>query len=331
MTGAIVGTGYMGMKHAEILQKLTDKLLLCSTDEATGKNLAKKYGGSFYRNYQQMMDEGKPDFLSVCVPTFLHVEVVKAALERAIPVLCEKPFTLEWESAADLLALSRKKNTLLMVAHCLRFSKPYAYLKRCLEDGRYGALKRLHMYRNSARPNWSADNWFANVQRSGGIIRDLHIHDTDMSVNLLGVPNAVFTAGGDEGCTTFFCYGDIVVTADASWRNASAYPFSAGFDAVFEKACLVYEKEVLTLFEGQSQTQPLDTEIFPAELASDDMMENELRYFVRCVMSGEAPLLCKPEETVESIFVSCAQSRSAQKHGFESITVSRSQRELEGF
>lgn len=317
----MIGTGYMGATHAGILHKLTDKLLICSADEPTGKALAEKYGGSFYADYTQMMDEAKPDFVSVCVPTFLHPPVVKAALERNIPVLCEKPFTLDGDGALALLRLARDKGTLLMVAHCLRFSRPYAYLKDCIADRRFGPLKSLHMYRNSAKPGWSVGNWFANAARSGGIIRDLHIHDTDMAVNLLGAPKAVYTTGSDCCCSTVFSYDGITVTADASWRNAPAFPFSAGFDAIFENACLVYEKEVLALYEGDRKTQPLDTAEFSAEFVSDDMMENELSYFVQCVKTGSSPVLCDPAETLQTMFVSCAQSCSAEKKAFETVNI----------
>ena len=141
MIGAVIGTGYMGATHAAIFCKLTDKLLICSADEPTGRAMAEKHGGSFYADYTQMMDEAKPDFVSVCVPTFLHPPVVKAALERNIPVLCEKPFTLDADTAISLLKLARERGTLLMVAHCLRFSRPYAYLKDCITDCRFGPLK----------------------------------------------------------------------------------------------------------------------------------------------------------------------------------------------
>ena len=312
MTAAIIGTGYMGKTHAAIFSRLADQLIICSADEETGKALAAQYGSSFYADYTQMLEAETPDLVSVCVPTFLHFPVVKAALERGIPVLCEKPFTLDESSAVTLTKLAREKNVLLMVAHCLRFSRPYAYLKQCIADRRFGKLCGLHMYRNSASPNWSVGNWFANVQRSGGIIRDLHIHDTDMAVNLLGLPQSVYTSGSDCMCSSVFAYGEgLTVTADASWRNAPAFPFSAGFDAVFEEGCLVFDKDVLTLYRGDSRIQRLEEVELPEEFASGDMMENELRYFVQCVKTGAAPSLCPPEQTLQTIFLSCAQSRSA--------------------
>lgn len=322
MTAAIIGTGYMGKTHAAILSRLADKLIICSADEETGKALAAQYGSSFYADHTQMLEAETPDLVSVCVPTFLHFPIVKAVLERGIPVLCEKPFTLEEADAVTLTKLAREKNVLLMVAHCLRFSRPYACLKQCIADGSLGRLRSLHMYRNSAKPNWSVGNWFANVQRSGGIIRDLHIHDTDMAVNLLGLPGAVYTSGGDCACASVFAYGDgLTVTADASWRNAAAFPFSAGFDAVFEEGCLVYEKDVLTLYRGDAQLQPLESMELPPEFASGDMMENELRYFVQCVKTGASASLCPPEQTLQTIFLSCAQSRSAASGSFETVDI----------
>lgn len=320
MTAAVIGTGYMGKTHVAILSRLADKLVLCSADEATGKALAAQYGCSFYADYTQMLEAETPDFVSVCVPTFLHFPVVKAILERGIPVLCEKPFTLDEASAVTLTELAKTKGVLLMVAHCLRFSRPYAFLKQCIDSRQLGQLRSLHMYRNSAKPNWSVGNWFSNVQRSGGIIRDLHIHDTDMAVNLLGLPQAVYTSGSDCTCSSVFSYGeDLTVTAAASWRNAPAFPFSAGFDAVFEDGCLVFDKDVLTLYSGDSQLHPLEEAGLPPEFASEDMMENELRYFVQCVQTGASPALCPPEQTLQTIFLSCAQSRSAAGGIFETV------------
>ena len=320
MTGAVIGTGYMGKTHAAIFKPLTDRLLLCSNDLPTGQALAAELDATFYNDYTQLLEKEKPDFISVCLPTFLHFSAVQSALRNGIPVLCEKPFTLDENSALALVTLSQETGTPLMVAHCLRFSRPYAYLKKVLREGTFGPLKSLHMYRNSPKPNWSVGNWFASTQRSGGIIRDLHIHDTDMAVNLLGVPKAVYTSATECSCSSVFDYGkNLTVTAEASWRSASAFPFSAGFDAVFEKACLVYANEVLTLYEdSRIIPSPEEAPLFP-ELTHSDPMKNELRYFLRCITSGTAPALCPPEESLQTIFLSCAQSRSAESGCFEAI------------
>jgi len=290
-----------------------DALVICSADVPTGQALAREYGCAFYEDYLDMMDTEHPDFVSVCVPTYMHPDVVRAAIDRGIPVLCEKPFTLE---AADALALQRlaaQKQVPLMIGHCLRFSRPYVYLKNCIADGRFGKLQSLRLHRNSARPGWSVDNWFANLARSGGIIRDLHIHDTDMVISLLGVPEAVYTRGNDSCCTTVFSYPEnLVVVGEASWRNTPGFPFCAGFDAVFEKACVVCQNDSVTLHLGQQQLSPLEEEAFPAAIASADMMTNELRYFCHCLRTGSYPALCDPAETVKTMYVSCAQSESAR-------------------
>lgn len=322
MKGAVIGTGYMGKTHIGILKKFLDILVICSADVETGEALARECSGRFYGDYREMLEKEQLDFVSVCVPTYMHFPVVKAALERNVAVLCEKPFTLTEADALALFALAQERNVPLMVGHCLRFSRAYAYLKQCITELPFGKLRSLHMARNSARPGWSPDNWFANIERSGGIIRDLHIHDTDMAVNLLGVPEAVYTTGNDCCCTTVFSYpGDMTVTATASWRGAPAFPFSAGFDAVFDNACLVYEKDTLTLYRGDQQEAPLAQAALPSALESADMMENELRYFCSCLEQGTQPALCHPAETVKTVFVSCAQSRSLAKGAFEKIEI----------
>ena len=322
MKGAVIGTGYMGKTHIGILKNIVDTLVICSADAETGEALARECSCRFYGDYREMLEKEQLDFVSVCVPTFMYYSVVKEALEHNIPVLCEKPFTLTEADALQLYSLAKQRGVLLMVAHCLRFSRAYAYLKDCIADLRFGKLHSLHMFRNSARPGWSPDNWFANIERSGGIVRDLHIHDTDMAVNLLGVPEAVYTTGSDCCCTTVFSYPEsVTVTATASWRGAPAFPFSAGFDAVFENGCLVYEKDILTLYQGDEQEEPLAQATLPPALERDDMMENELRYFCHCLEQGIQPALCHPAETVKTIFVSCAQSRSLAKECFEKVKI----------
>lgn len=322
MIAGVIGTGYMGKTHINILKKRADTLVICSADEQTGRALAQECGGRYYSDYEEMLALERLDFVSVCVPTYMHYPVVKAAMAHNVPVLCEKPFTLREADAVELLRSAAEKNLPLMVGHCLRFSKAYAYLKRCIADRRFGKLKSLHMYRNSAKPGWSPDNWFANIERSGGIVRDLHIHDTDMAVNLLGVPEAVYTTGNDCCCTTVFAYpGDMTVTATASWRGASGFPFSAGFDAVFENGSLVYEKDALVLYIGEHAEDPLEKETFPPAFGSDDMMENELRYFCDCLEKQARPVLCDPVDSVKTMFVSCAESRSMQKDCFEKVKI----------
>ena len=65
LTAAIVGTGFMGKQYAEILCKLVDNIILCSTDEETGKALASQYGCKFYSDYDQMLQSETIDFVNI--------------------------------------------------------------------------------------------------------------------------------------------------------------------------------------------------------------------------------------------------------------------------
>ena len=90
---------------------------------------------------------------------------------------------------------------------------------------------------------------------------------------------------------------------------------------MFENASLVYEKPTLTLYREEIITDPLARAELPPEFASADMIENELRYFCRCLSRNGQPELCDPAETVKSIFVSCAESGSLAKHCAEPVRI----------
>ncbi|MBE6762242.1 MAG: hypothetical protein E7551_08160 [Ruminococcaceae bacterium] len=74
----------------------------------------------------------------------------------------------------------------------------------CIKDKRYGDLIYLDLFRHSEKPNWSVDNWLNDIKLSGGVVRDLHIHDTDMVLNLLGMPKSVYTSGTHTACKTVY-------------------------------------------------------------------------------------------------------------------------------
>ena len=116
ITVAIIGTGFMGQTHLEVWKKIADKIFLCSTDRKNGEPLAKEHVAEFFEEYEEVLGL-RPDVVDICVPTFLHYSMVKRALEEGIPVLCEKPFTLEPAQAEELCALAKEKEVLLMVAH----------------------------------------------------------------------------------------------------------------------------------------------------------------------------------------------------------------------
>ncbi len=320
LTAAVIGTGMMGKTHIGALKKLVKNLIISGNDVETGEALSKELGVKFYSDYKVMLKEEKLDFVSVCLPTHFHCEATLEALKNGVNVLCEKPFAASSEEAAVMIEAAKKAGKTLMVAHPLRFYKPYEYVRRAVQDKRFGELVYADFYRHSENPGWSIGNWLADPKLSGGVIKDFHIHDTDMITGLFGVPESVHTMANTYACSTGYFYPDKkVVTSSSSWRTVKDFPFTSGFDVVFENASLVLKGTDFILYTDKEDREFINKEAFEDYFSSDDFYENEIHYFCHCLTNSLKPELCMPENTLNSMLVNEAEMKGAQTGKAESV------------
>ncbi|MBQ9131420.1 MAG: Gfo/Idh/MocA family oxidoreductase [Clostridia bacterium] len=320
LTVAVIGSGFMGETHLGVFVNKAQRVILCSNDPEKGQALADRYGCAFYSNHRQMLEAERIDLVSICVPTPLHASISIDCLNAGTHVLCEKPFASTLAEAEDMIRAAKAANKQLMIAHCVRFSRYYHYLRSCIADQRYGKLMYLHLFRHSAAPGWSASNWLSDPRISGGVVRDLHIHDTDLIKHVLGMPGSVYTTGDHLSCSTSYAYGtDLSVTASGSWRTTKSFAFDSGFDASFEGAVLQLKNGTLRLLTEEGGQDPLENEEFPHYLQSLNDYENEIEYFCHCVANGCSPDLCMPTDTLESLRVNLAESESLATGGIVAL------------
>lgn len=310
-TVAIIGSGYMGKRHMSVFCEKVERVILCSNDEEGGKALAAQYGCAFYGDYKEMLKKEHVDIASVCVPTPFHASITLDFLRAGVHVLCEKPFASSMEEAEEMLRVSQETDKLLMIAHCQRFYKKYEYLKHCIEDQRFGKLLYLNLFRHFGMPTWSVSNWLFDVNVSGGAVRDLHVHDTDLIHHYLGMPKSVLTTGNPVSCSTVYQYGNgVAVTASGSWRAAEAFEGVVGYDAGFEKAVVELKSHKLTVATDNGVSEvALAEESFPTFL-DENYYNNEIEYFCQCVQNGEQPTFCHPSHTLDTLRINMAEFQS---------------------
>jgi len=303
----IVGLGGMGNRHLGCWEAVEDAevVALADADEkrlrpgaseqeiniGSGGGLINPDRQRLYTDADALIADPDVDLVDICLPTFLHAGFTIKALQAGKHVVCEKPMALSYEECRHVLDVAEDAPGRLMIAQVVRFFPAYEALKDAVESGRFGALKHLSLWRLSAPPRWSWENWMLDHRRSGGALIDLHVHDADFVHYLLGEPKAVFAggagyiSGGWDTVTANYLYeGDMVVTATGSWAMPDGFPFAAGFMAAFEDGCLVYESAASEpLLEGTAD------EMRPFALPDKDGYEEELRYFVGCIVRGEEP------------------------------------------
>jgi len=259
----IVGIGFMGMIHYYGIQRVTgaEVVAICTRDRKkldgdwTGiqGNFGPRGGMedlSHVRKYNEidaLLADEEIDLVDICLPTHLHKPVSMASLKAGKHTLVEKPISIAIEDANEIVALAEKTGKQFMVGHVLPFFAEYAYARRLVEDGKYGALLGAHFKRIISKPSWSRD--FADVEKSGGPGIDLHIHDTHFIQLLCGVPDAVFSQGKLAGgkfvdyLTTQYIYNDKELDLSCSSVAVSqrGRAFSHGFELYLEKATLLYD------------------------------------------------------------------------------------------
>jgi len=110
-------------------------------------------------DWRELAHAGDLDGVIVCTPPKLHAEMVRACLEAALPVLVEKPLTMDLKEATSLLELARKKKGYVLVDHIYLFHPAYIELKNRaralgLPQSISSAGGRFGPFRDDAPPLW---------------------------------------------------------------------------------------------------------------------------------------------------------------------------------
>jgi predicted dehydrogenase len=175
---AVIGVGSMGMNHARIYDALEGVALVAvsDTDTKSARAAASRYRARYYTDHTTMLDEEKPDLVSVAVPTGLHHQVALEVIERDLHLLVEKPIADTVANAREIIERAEAQGVQLMVGHVERFNPAILELKRRLEDGQLGKMFQIHARRLGP---------FPQRIRDVGVVIDLATHDLDVMCYLV--------------------------------------------------------------------------------------------------------------------------------------------------
>jgi predicted dehydrogenase len=160
---AIVGTGpdpdqpdtdgfAMGYRHASAYDRLDDCRLAACVDivRPNAEAFAEQWDLAddvVYEDAGEMLDEVRPDVVSITVPPFAHADVVTECAESdsVEAIHCEKPMAKTWDDAKRMAAVCEKADVQLTFNHQRRFGRPFRRAKELLEDGTVGSLERVEV------------------------------------------------------------------------------------------------------------------------------------------------------------------------------------------
>lgn len=173
MKVAVIGVGAMGQNHARVYADMPEVTLVGVADmnETAGRQVAHHYHCQAYTDYRQMLDEEKPDVVTLAVPTVEHVKVSMEVIERDIHLLIEKPIAFTVAEGEQIIQAAQRKGLKLMIGHIERFNPAVTTLKEFLSLGTLGRVFQIDARRQGPFPNRIQDV---------GVVIDLAVHDLDV-------------------------------------------------------------------------------------------------------------------------------------------------------
>ena len=333
----LIGAGFMGTMHSSVYSFLPNVKVaaVCDLDREKAEKIAQQQGAKVYTDPDALLADSslKLDLVDICLPTFLHAEYACKAAASGLNVLCEKPFALDLQSVDKIISAVDEAKVKLMVGQCVRFWPEYQVLKQVATEGRFGEIQGAWFSRLSPLPTWGWENWLLDPARSGGAAFDMHIHDTDFILYLLGKPQAVFSTAiedqyGLSHISTQYLYDKLMVTAEAGWNYPAKFPFQAKFRVVFQEAVLALEERGLIVYPGDG-ADPYSIEIkkdtSESSAAGGNISDlggyyNEIKYYLDCLEKGESPKVVTAQSARESVAVTVAEIESAKSGKIVSIS-----------
>ena len=308
----VIGIGAMGANHARVFASLPDAELVAVADSDAERLDALAPGRPLraYEDYRRLLDEERPDAVSIAVPTRLHAEVALACIERGVPVLVEKPLAAGVEEGERLRAAAEARAVPLMVGHVERFNPAVRELARRLRAGELGRV-----YQAAAR---RLGPFFPRA-RDVGVAYDLATHDIDALRMLLGCEVERVQAEAVRGVRTEFedaltgllrFENGAVAVLEANWLS----PVKVRELSVFgERGMCAVDYIARTL---RRYTMRPDAESEAAEItvpdAGQEPLRVELSAFLR-VARGEEPPPVTAADGIAAMRVADALVESARR------------------
>lgn len=178
----LLGCGRIGQVHAQSLARLPNAELVAASDafpEAAAALVA-KWGGEV-RETDAILNAKDLDAVIIGTPTTTHYEIIHAAAANGLAIFCEKPIDLSSERVGHCIKAVSKANVPFLTAFNRRFDPSFASLQARLAAGAIGEAELVMITSRDPSPPP-----IGYIKTSGGLFRDMMIHDLDMARFLLG-------------------------------------------------------------------------------------------------------------------------------------------------
>ncbi len=229
----LIGTGMIcNIAHVPAWRALAEQVEIVGAADLVAEHAqgtAQAHGiPHWYADPQRMLDELRPDIVSVCTSNAYHKPWTLAALEAGAHVLCEKPVATTYQDALEMYAAAEAAGKLLMVGQSLRFRSENMAAKALAEAGFWGEAyyAEAGAMRRRGVPTWG--QFHMAKHSGGGPILDIGVHALDLVLWLMGSPRVIAVSG--KTYTKLANHDEGLITLEADSGAPEGVPHARPYD-----------------------------------------------------------------------------------------------------
>ncbi len=280
---AVIGLGNMGRHHVKHLSTIPGVTLggVCDLRVDVAQEFGRTHQCGAYTDVTQMLEELRPEMVSIIAPTSLHFALAEQCLQAGAHVFIEKPIAATVSEADALIRLAAQVNRQLTVGHIERFNPTFTALTA--QISKLGKIVSIHTRRVSPMPTQIQD---ANV------LVDIAVHDIDLCNALMtAAPTQVHGKGTrsvlsdrDDAATLFLTYPGGSACVEVNWLSPiRVRELTVTGSQGWAKADLLHHQ--LSIWT-HDRAEP-EMIVIP----EGDALALELGHFIACIREHRTPLV----------------------------------------
>lgn len=318
---ALLGAGRIGQLHGRLVASQPGvSVVVVDVDADRARAVAADIGGTVADSPQEAFEV--VDAAIVAASTDAHAGLVRQAVDRKLPVFCEKPLAFDLPETIELVEHIERSGVPVQVGFQRRFDAAYLQARRLVESGELGTVYLVRLIAHDHTP--PPDDY---IPASGGLFRDSSIHDFDALRWVTGTEvEEVYATGSVRGFPIFAQYDDVDTGAailrltDGTLGVLSQTRHDPlGYDVRME---VVGSRDSVAVgLAGQTPLHSLEAgaPAMPGPYWTTFLTRFEAAYraellaFLR-VARQEAPSPCTARDALQAMRISVAAGRSRAEH-----------------
>lgn len=187
---AVIGCGHIGKRHAEMISRYEEAVLVALIDIKPQDSLGiDSFGVPFFSSLDAFFESGiEAEVINIATPNGFHAEHALVCLENGKHIVVEKPMALNKLDAEKVIfkALHVHKHVFAVMQN--RYSPPSAWIKELVESGQLGEIYmvQLNCFWNRDNRYYKNDNWHGKKDLDGGTLFTQFSHFIDIMYWLFG-------------------------------------------------------------------------------------------------------------------------------------------------